>query len=115
MSDSKKFYLFLFIAGVILLAVSFAYDIVFVKSLYYHTVTTISKPIVWIPAVLCAFVFLKSGSYWLLMVVCAFADAFAYSYLGGRVVLSFQQLGMTAFAFLLIVYFLNFAKSLIKD
>lgn len=115
MSSKKKTYLFILIFAIILLAIGFAYDIAFIKSLYYNTLTNVSKPLILVPAVICAFIFLQSGYYWLLMLVCAFGDAFVYLYMAGRRVYSFEPLAITAFAFLVIVYLLNFVKSIIKD
>ena len=115
MSDTKRSYLYILIFGLFLLGLGFGYNIGIIKSLYYNTIATVSKPLVLVPAVLCAFIFLKSGYYWLIMIICALGDAFAYHFLAGKTVYSFGPLAMTAFAFLVIVYFLNFARAIIKD
>ncbi len=115
MSSRKKTYIFILVFAVIIIALGFMGNIHFIKHLYAVTLANLQKTMILVPAVICAFVFINSGYYWLVMLGCALIDAITIHYLAGNAALHFHTMAYTAFAFLVIVYLLNLVKSLIKD
>ncbi len=112
--SKKSAYISILIATSLIIAAGFVFNIAFVKTLTYGTLSKLSEMYLAIGAAVCAFIFMGSKRYWLYNIVAAvilalFLQMFLY---GGSVTL--MPLLSRILAFLSIVYVLNFIKLLVN-
>lgn len=108
--SKKDTYFYILAAAIIIIAIGFFMKIGEIQHITNETIAMLHNPVLVIAAAVCAFIFITTGSYWLIMLGCAIAASLAVQYLQIGHGAGLFTIAVRAFAFLVVVYLLNLIK-----
>lgn len=113
MSKTKS-YLFILAAALIAVAIGYALNIHFIKSVCSHTLSFAQNNAVSVTAAVCAFLFYGSKNYWLIIAGCAVAASLIIQFVIIGHGAGLFTILVRAFAFVVIVYLMNLVKLIVN-
>lgn len=110
----KKTALYILAAAICLILAAFIFNIPMIKNISIATLNMMKSPYVIGAAAACAFIFINSKNYWLIIAACAVAASLIIQFgiIGGGAGL--YTILIRAFAFVVIVYLLNLVKAVLN-
>ena len=115
MNSRKKNYLYITIFAAFLICLSFIYKISIITNLHNTISETMMSGKILVPAIVCAFIFTKSGIYWAAMLLCALADAVGIMLYQGSPLTDFQSIALIMISFLITIFLLNLIKVILTE
>ena len=108
--SKKQTYLFLLAMGLLLVLVGHFMHIGYINRITNSTWTWMQSPYIFVPAAVCAFIFMNNKRYWMINTCAALIAALVIQFFVTKGTLIVDIILIRAFAFLVVVYLLNLIK-----
>lgn len=108
--SKRQTYLFILAMGLLLIFIGQFMHISYINRIATSTLTWIKSPYIFVPAAVCAFIFMNNKKYWMINTGIALIVSLAIQYLVVHGTGSLYIILIRAFAFLVIIYLMNLIK-----
>ena len=108
--SKRQTYLFILAMGLMLIFIGQFMHISYINRITANTLTWIKSPYVFVPAAVCAFIFMNNKKYWMINTGIAVVVSLAIQYLIVHGSASLYTILIRAFAFLVVIYVMNLIK-----